>query len=143
MMLVPCTIEHIKKLEKVAVCFVDIDNIEKAADVMLAFARTLLHEGEAIACFGMIPMWPSVYQGWAILPEESLTKYPVSISKAAKVVLDDIFECDDVKRIQAAVLDSLAPGHRWIRWLGFKFEGVAKNYGPGGKDDYYMYARTR
>jgi len=46
------------------------------------------------------------------------------------------------RRIEATVLAGFEPGCRWMKLLGFEFEGVMRKYGSDGSD-YLRYAKVR
>jgi len=51
-------------------------------------------------------------------------------------------ECSRQRRIEATVIAGFEPGCRWMKLLGFEFEGVMRKYGSDGSD-YLRYAKVR
>ena len=62
-----------------------------------------------------------------------------------KVILKNhiktITEEDELHRLQATVRDDFDVAKRFIEFLGFKREGLLKNFGPD-RCDHIMYSRT-
>lgn len=104
-------------------------------------AFTGFHEGIVLGCAGVMPMWPGVGQGWAVLSEQMLAQ-PVSLTRAVQRELDRISVEFGLRRVQATVLDGHDAGARWLAFLGFELEGLLVNYGPGGAGDYWMYGKV-
>jgi hypothetical protein len=47
----------------------------------------------------------------------------------------------DARRLEAYIDVGFAPGHRWVKMLGFEVEGYMKSFRPNG-DDMVLYARV-
>jgi len=47
----------------------------------------------------------------------------------------------DARRLETYVDVGFAPGHRWVKMLGFEVEGYMKSFRPNG-DDMVLYARV-
>lgn len=116
---------------------------QEAVTIVSSSARTLVNESEVLACFGIWPLWPGVGRAWAMLSETILLRYPLTLHREVSQCLGYIEERDDYHRIEAVVRVGHAAGHRWIRRLGFRREGLMQNYGYGGTIGYHLYARIR
>jgi RimJ/RimL family protein N-acetyltransferase len=62
----------------------------------------------------------------------------VRIHKAVQRFL----EATEFKRVEAFVDSDFEPGHRWIKMLGFEYEGYMKNFSPLGRDC-LLYSRIK
>ena len=62
------------------------------------------------------------------------------IAKYAGIMLDHIQEDFHLHRLQASVRGQDKIANRFVKWLGFKEEGIMERYGPN-KADYIRYAR--
>lgn len=98
---------------------------------------TGVHEGAIVGCSGVVKQWDNRAVAWALLSDHSGKHFP-RIHKAVKRFLDTV----DFKRVEAFVDYDFDQGHRWIRMLGFKPEGVMRCFTPEGKDA-VLYARIK
>lgn len=99
-------------------------------------------EGEGIACcWGLIEMWPGVYECWMIT-STIIERYPVNTIRKARRCFDLVESEMQSHRMQIVVKASAAQSLRFASALSFKTEGVLKTYGPDGSD-YIMMARCR
>lgn len=117
-----------------------VDN-PKAAEQLWVYSRALLIDGRPIAVMLIQPRWTGV--GYAVvLPSlESLTEHGLSLHKATLKVLEYAETTLSMRRIEASVRVGYEAGVRWIEALGFEREGLMRNYGPGAKGDFWLYAR--
>lgn len=111
-------------------------------DTQLAMAaeypsRTGEVDGVPVASAGILPMWPGRYQAWAYLAADA-GKYMTKIHREVYGFL----ESTDAKRVEAVVDSDFRAGHRWIKLLGFEWEGTMRCYTPDGRDC-DRYARVR
>lgn len=100
-------------------------------------------DGEILASFGVWPLWPAVGRAWAMLSEEVLRDYPLTLHRSVSQLLPFLEERDEYRRLEATIRQGHSAGHRWIRHLGFRREGLMQNYGIGGTISYHLYARIR
>lgn len=98
---------------------------------------TLEDEGEVIACSGVVNMWENRAQAWALI-SQGAGQHFVRIFRAMRSFL----ELQDTRRIEATVDANFEQGHRMIRMLGFRHEGLMRSYLPDGRDC-DLYARVR
>lgn len=112
---------------------------EWAAFLAPAFTWTGFVEGRVVGCAGLVPQWPGRAQAWLLVgPALPRRAWPAITAKVAAIL--DAGHAAGFRRIEATVVDGFAPGHRWIRRLGFRAEGLMRGYGPDGRD-HWLYAR--
>jgi len=146
---VPCELEHLLCLdlgseasaENLCITLRVLRSMPDPDGFLGLNAYTLLLDDTPIACGGVWPIWEGVAAVWSALSLESL-KHPKALHKAARGALDEIEARLGLKRMEAAVLFGHDAGHRWMRHLGFREEGLMRNYGVGGTSHYHRYART-
>jgi hypothetical protein len=108
--------------------------IESAIKGGLALAAV---EGDRIyGMAGIYEVWPDRGLAWALLAQDAGSKMLV-LHRLAQRALD---VCP-LRRVEADVLDTHEEGHRWMRLLGFRNEGMRRRYWQGA--DYALYARVR
>ena len=90
-----------------------------------------------ICCLGVVKQWENRGLAWGLIGDKAPDHF-VAIHRAVRRFLD----LQDIKRIEAAVMTEFPEGHRWIKMLGFKYEGTMQSYTPRG-DNYDLYARIR
>jgi len=93
-----------------------------------------------IAAGGVNHLWDNVAEGWVIASKE-IWKYPITCARAIKIRTDYLATNNKIKRIQTSVKSDCDKAIRFAEWLGFKREGLMKQYGPDGSD-YYLYAKV-
>ncbi|MEP4379754.1 MAG: hypothetical protein ABJ215_01135 [Alphaproteobacteria bacterium] len=118
-----------------------VETLELSALVQPGAAFTARDDTGVLGCAGVVPLWPGVGQAWAVFSDALLT-HPVALTRATERALDHIMAVENMRRVQATVLDGHGAGARWLSFLGFELEGLLLNYGPGGAGDYWMYGRT-
>lgn len=104
------------------------------------FAYTGMIEDKIVGCAGVLPLGHHRAMGWTLL-----TKIPprawVRMTRQVAVALERAHQ-EGYRRIEATVLSSFVQAHRWVRVLGFEYEGNMRSYGPDGSD-HCLYARIR
>lgn len=88
---------------------------------------------------GVIILWPGRGQTWLLTTELVHTK-PLLFHKSVARILDLVVGDYRLHRLEAAVAADWAEANKWIKRLGFTFEGLARKYTPGGRDA-KLYAR--
>lgn len=94
-------------------------------------------DGKLVALCGHTPMWQGRTAAWAFLGADSGPAM-VQITRATRRLFDDLRV--EFPRIEAYVDRHHEEGHRWMRLLGFKKEGLMRKFANG--IDYVMYARV-
>ena len=103
-------------------------------------AFTLIDNGHLVVAGGIFPVWDGLGEAWMI-PSDQIPKYKIKMIKTLRNHIDLITEEDGLRRLQATVRDDFDIAKKFIEFLGFKREGLLKNYGPDGTD-HIMYSRT-
>ena len=133
---IPCELEHVRKVWSQPAQTLQRVSFE-GWDDLPDYGRTLSHEGRILACFGVAPLWEGVAEAWALLSVEVLKDFPVALSRSVWNWLEHIERRESLRRVQASVADGHEAGHRWVRWLGFDYEGRMACYGIGGHGDFH------
>jgi len=94
-----------------------------------------------VACAGVTVFWEGAGQMWMRAGVLSGC-YPVALARHCRVLIRRFEDVLRLRRIQATVKADNEPALRFIRWLGFRAEGLLRGYGPEGAD-YIMFARVR
>ena len=103
-------------------------------------AVTGFRDESPIIVVGIIPMWHGRALGWALF-SAGLNRSDLLFIHRAVVEKLDLFQRDPAfKRIEATVRETFIQGHRWVRLMGFRPEGLMRNYDPDGHDN-RLYAR--
>ena len=92
-------------------------------------AYTGLVDGKVAGFAGVILMWPGVGEGWILGSD---------LFKENKLWFMNTHQ---IHRVQTTVLHGHTNLIRLVEFLGMKFEGRLRGYGPQG-EDYLMYGRT-
>ena len=100
---------------------------------------TLLADNTPILSGGIIPLWDGVAEGWVIATNE-MWNHPIAISKAIKKDFARVAKEHNIKRVQSGIRKDFKEGIRFAEWLGLEREGLMKNWGFDGSDQ-YLYAR--
>lgn len=133
-------VEHLQEIKPRAIHEFFYSN----RDVMTAlynqnmFGLTWTINGEVAACGGIMEPWPKVGEVW-MMTSSLVEKYPKKFYGYVKEMTADVSPM--YRRLQACVRSDLPECLKFADRLGFKMEGLMKQYGRGG-EDYYMMART-
>lgn len=100
-------------------------------------AWTVLYDGVILCCGGMIEIWQGRWQGWTLLSADC-GRHMLALTRTVRRLFSGV----DPRRLEAYVYTDFEPGHRWMRALGFKPEGIMYGFGEDG-GDMVMYARLR
>jgi len=143
--IVPFTKEHAKQILELGMNDVALElkpehrkYVVDIEDVGMSFTGLL--NNKPIAAGGICYLWDGVAEGW-ILASRDIFKYPIFCAKTIKRRTDLLAKNNKLKRIQTAVKADSDTAIRFAEWLGFKREGLMKNYGPDGAD-HYLYAKV-
>lgn len=104
-------------------------------------AFSLVDGEKVIAIAGIALLWKGVGEAWVIAGKD-IQKYRLTFHRGVREMLSIIEEHERLHRVQTAVLENFAKGHKWIRRLGFVSEGKMKGYGPNG-ETFVRYARVK
>lgn len=103
-------------------------------------AFTLMDNGHLVVSGGIFPVWDGMGEAW-LIPSDEIPKYKIRMIRILRDHISSITEEDGLRRLQATVRDDFEVAKRFIEFMGFKREGLMKNYGPDGTD-HIMYARV-
>lgn len=102
-------------------------------------AFTVIYEGKVVACAGIITIMDGVGQAWALYPLD-IGNYHID-PRIAKDKLKELMTKYNFRRVQATVRADFPAGESYLRYLGFKREGVMAKYEPDSTDS-CLYAIT-
>lgn len=94
-------------------------------------------DGRVLAILGIMPLWHDRSLGWGVL-SDSIGATMTQVHRAVLRGLNDLFV---VKRVEAYVAAGHQEGFRWMRLLGFEYEGTMRQFLNG--QDFAMFARVR
>lgn len=100
-----------------------------------SIAWTMVHEGEVVACVGIIHYWSGVAEAWTI-SSERVVRLKFSFHRTIMELIERVFQQFRLNRLQASVHADHEVSMRWLERLGFKNEGLMKKYLPTGEDAY-------
>lgn len=89
-------------------------------------------------CVGMIEIWEGRAELWALIAHDIGAKSMHSLHYTAKAWLA---QCK-YRRVEAHCDAEFGQAHRWLRLLGFEYEGPLAKYTPDGRDC-LRFARVR
>jgi RimJ/RimL family protein N-acetyltransferase len=98
---------------------------------------TAIDKDEVVACAGIVSQWNNRAIAWALISGMAGRNF-VAIHRA----VNNFLNLSDVNRIEAYVDANFDAGHRWITMLGFKSEGLMRQFMPDGNDA-VLYARLK
>lgn len=110
-------------------------DITPLADAGMAW--TMENDGVVIGCAGIIPQWGNRAMVWAMISRHAGGRM-TEIHRAVKRFL----ESSTYRRIEATVDLGFPEGVKWLKMLGFEYEGLMRSYRPDGAD-MMLFARVR
>ena len=99
-------------------------------------AMTVLDGERVVLCGGIVPTGPQHGLLWAVLSADA-GRHMLWLHRATLRFLD----IEPRRRIEATVEKGFPQGRRWLKLLGFKFEGRMPGYGDNG-ETHLRYARV-
>ena len=107
-------------------------------------ALSLAYDGQIIGSSGLVPKWPGVWVGWALVSKTMAhnLRHAYEAFRATRNFIDEAMMNDDCHRVECTVLLDFEKGHTYAKKLGFKAEGVLRCYDPRGRD-HVMYSRIK
>lgn len=107
--------------------------LEKIGD-----ATTLIFDGRIVGFTGYLEMWPGVCEVW-LIPTVYIRTAIRPVSVLLRRYVESLADTFKFHRMQ-----TIAPNdelhNRWMKWLGFKEEGLLEQYSQS-KQDYQQWAR--
>ena len=101
-------------------------------------AHALVNRSRLLAIGGVVPTWERRGTAWCVLASGIGADMP-GVTRMAKRGL--VLQSSKYDRIETHVEASHDEGHRWMRLLGFSFEGTMRKFFYGR--DYALYAIVR
>nr|BAR15342.1 putative acetyltransferase [uncultured Mediterranean phage uvMED] len=114
-----------------------MDNAKSLEQDNLAF--TGMVKSKPIFAAGMKMVWGRVAEGWVIATSD-MWNHPLSVARAIKKDFARVARQHNIQRVQTAIRKDFKEGQRFAEWLGLENEGLMKNFGFDGTDQ-YRYAR--
>lgn len=100
-------------------------------------AWTAEHDGQVLAIAGLAPQWENRALAWALVSDNAGAHF-----KGIHRAVSRFLTVCDFNRVEANVDVGFEAGERWIKLLGFEYEGYLKAYRPDG-EDMLLFARVR
>lgn len=134
----PCTEQDIDQINQCAEQMILADTLKRD----LSHSVTMVVDGDVVAAAGAQILYDGVAEVWALLSDQVIAMYPLSLTRKTKKWLDEFQRQNAVVRVQAMCLqeDSYT---NWMEVLGFEQEGLMRSVSPGGLEDYWLYGRIR
>lgn len=104
-------------------------------------AYTSFDDGKPVFSAGVAIPWKGFGEAWMLMSKDA-HKYPLSVYRHVRNMLNAIIEDNNLHRVQATIADGQPYLVKWIERLGFKREGLLRKFGPDGSD-FILYARVR
>ena len=95
----------------------------------LGLAWTGEHEGQVIACGGLLPHWPGRATAWMLIGQAAGPHFAAIHKRVARGLVTHPY-----RRVEAHVDVGFTEGIRWMKMLGFEFESYKRAYRPDGAD---------
>lgn len=103
-------------------------------------AFSVILDGELVCCAGIIHKTDWIGIAW-MTPDTDVNKLRNVDPSIAKDKLFEIRSLFGYKRVEASVREDFPAGHSYMRYLGFKIEGLMVATEMDGSNS-YLYART-
>lgn len=88
---------------------------------------------QVMGCAGIALRWQGRASVWCMLADGIPKTAWIGIHRAVRDRLAAM-QPQGIVRIEAETMCGFTAGERWLRLLGFEFEGRMRRYGPGGED---------
>lgn len=130
--------DHIRKMAEenpdyeILLRIVDYSNLN-------GLSYTLISNEGIIGSGGVDLIMPGVGEAWTVLGK-IFYKYRFSAHKVVLQSLKDAERQYNLRRIQASCVKGFEKAEKWLKALGFEYEGVMRKFGPDG-NDFLRYAR--
>jgi hypothetical protein len=101
--------------------------------------KTVIVDDVVTILFGAVYLTQTVAEIFCLVADEFVTSPKLSTLKLVRQCLPDVVRYDmGCRRMQAAIKMSRPERARFAAFMGLKFEGIMKGYGPTG-EDYALY----
>jgi len=102
----------------------------------LGLSLTVARGEQVLACALVRPIHPGVIELTALL-SVAFVEHTLSAGRACKEIIAGLFKQLHLHRIQTTVRSDFPAGLRFVKWLGFRREGVARQYSHDRVDAIY------
>jgi hypothetical protein len=103
-------------------------------------AWTGKNDSRYLGCGGLYPVWPGRITTWFLL-DASFDRYDLLwLARIGRNWLETVGPKLRVRRIEVTVRQSFRPGHLFVKFMGFEYEGLLRKFDPLG-NDHVMYSR--
>lgn len=103
------------------------------------FASAIVKDEVVLAIVGGTIQWQGVAHCWAII-SDAIQECPIEFHKCIRRLIETSFRGINLHRLEATVRADFPMGEKWLKSLGFEFEGTLRYYGTD-KSDYKLFAR--
>ena len=103
---------------------------------------TVIVDGRPGFSFGTFCPWPNLYEMWLIADQPTAKKYPVGLTRYAKLAVLMVEHVANPMRLQLVVRRDNFSACKWARAIGFEEEAIIRKYTTDGRDCVF-YARVR
>jgi len=110
----------------------DLTNLSDAG-----LAWTAEHDEVVLGIAGLAPQWENRALAWALISDAAGPHF-----RKIHAAVSRFLEASEFRRIEANVDVGFEAGERWIKLLGFQYEGYLTAFRPDGAD-MLMYARIK
>jgi len=100
---------------------------------------TFMFDGRLLFCAGFTQLWAGVADGW-IIPSRYAAEAPMVYTRYMKRYLDSLMTSFKLHRFQTVAVED-KPHRRWMKFLGFKPEGLMEKY-TTDRRDFRLHARV-
>ena len=112
-----------------------LDFQSKCGPAITAFVNNI-----PVAVFGCVILWNGVGEAWSVFSKQA-RRYPIAMTKSAFSFFDSCEISFSLHRLQITVNSNDKRAVAWAHYLGFKSEGLMKQY-SADKNDTFMMRRT-
>ena len=101
----------------------------------------VLPDGKLLGAAGVTPLFEKTGEVWSVFMPSFAKDYPISLTKVSRKMLDKWQGSGKYPRLSSFTLND--PTYtEWLIVLGYEFEGILKNFGPGAKEDWCVLGRV-
>ena len=104
-------------------------------------SHTVMQDGEIVNVTGCIIAWKGVADVY-LIGSDKIEEHKIFVARSVMTALYMVEQAFKLHRVQATVKEDYTSARKWMEWMGFKNEGILKNFSPE-RENYVMYARTR
>lgn len=99
------------------------------------YSVTVLYDGQPIACGGVVTLSAGVGTAWLQIDKRVSGEYLLvkNLFCLAEGIIHVAMEKFDLRRVQASCFMDNPKAIKFLRRLGFHFEGTMRNFGPNGE----------